>query len=72
MSLESGDLLFDGAEVRVAAVIPLDISVDSPVFCIQNFFDDEGVSVRVSLDVMEEPSGKGFGDVIAIDAGGGV
>ena len=46
--------------------------MDSPVFCVQNLLNDEGVSVGVSLDVTKEPGWKGLGDVVAVDAGGGV
>jgi hypothetical protein len=70
--LESGDLLFDGAEVRVAAIISLDVSMDSPVFTLLEFFNNERVGVGVSLDVSEEPGGKGFGNVVAVDARGGI
>ena len=70
--MESGDLLFDGAEVRVAAVIPLDVGMNSPVLTLLELFDNERVGVGVSLDVGEEPSGKGFGDVVIVDARGGV
>ena len=59
-------------EVRVAAIVSLDVSVDSPVFCVQDLFDDEGVSVGVGLDVTKEPSWKGFGDMIVVDAGGSI
>ena len=72
MGLEGSNLLFDRVEMRVATVIPLDVGVDAPVFCVQNLFDDEGISVGVGLDVMKEPGRKGFRDVIAVDAGGGV
>ena len=56
----------------VATVVPLNVSMDSPVFGIQDLFDDKGIGVGVGLDVTKEPSGKGFGDVIAIDARGSV
>ena len=72
MGLESGDLLFDGAEVRVAAIISLDVRVDPPVFGLLEFFNNEGVGIGVGLDVGKEPGRKGFGDVIIVDAGGGI
>ena len=72
MGLESGDLFLDGAEVRVAAIVSLDIGVDSPVFGLYELLNDEGVGIGVSLDVTKEPGGKGFGDVVVVDARGGV
>ena len=70
--MESGDLLFDGAEVGVAAIISLDVSMDPPVFTLLELFDNERVGVRVSLDVGKEPGGEGFGNVVIVDARGGV
>ena len=70
--MEGGDLLFDGAEVRVAAIISLDVGMDPPVFALLELLDNEGVSVGVSLDVGKEPGGEGFGNVVAVDARGGV
>ena len=58
--------------MRVAAIIPLDVSVDSPIFTLLELFDDEGVGIGVSLDVSKEPGGQGFGNVVIVDAGGGV
>ena len=72
MSLEGGDFFFDGAEMRVAAVIPLDVSVDSPVLTLLEFFDNEGIGIGVGLDVSEEPGREGFGDMIIVDARGGI
>ena len=70
--MESGDLFFDGTKVGVAAIVSLDIGMDSPVLRLYKLLDNEGVSVGVSLDVAEEPSGKGFGDVVVVDSRGGV
>ena len=70
--MESGDLFFDGAEVRVAAVISLDVSMDPPVFTLLEFLDNERVGVGVGLDVGKEPGGEGFGNVVIVNAGGGV
>ena len=70
--MESGDLLFDRVEVRVAAIVSLDVSMDPPVFTLLELFDDEGIGVGVSLDVGKEPGGKGLGDVVTVDARGGV
>ena len=72
MGLESGDLFFDGTEVRVAAIVSLDVGMDSPVFGLLELFDNEGVGVGVGLDVSKEPGRKGFGDVVVVDARGGV
>ena len=58
--------------MRVATVVLLDVGVDSPVFRIQDLFDDEGVGIGIGLDVMKEPGWKGFGDVIAVNVRGGV
>ena len=70
MGLEGSDLLFNEAEVRVAAVISLDIGMDSPVFGLLEFFDNKGVGVRVGLDVTKEPGRERFGDVVVVDARG--
>ena len=70
--MEGGDLLFDGAEVRVTAIVSLDVSVDSPIFALLEFFDNEGIGVGVSLDMGKEPGWKGFGDVVIVDARGGI
>ena len=70
--MKSGDLFFDGAEVRVAAIVSLDVGMDPPVFTLLKHFDDEGIGVGVSLDVGEEPGRKGFGDVVIVAARGGV
>ena len=59
-------------EVRVATVIPLDIGMDSPVFGLLEFFNDEGIGVGVGLDMAKEPGRKGVGDMVVIDAGGGI
>ena len=58
--------------MRVATVISLDVGVDSPVFTLLELFDDEGIGVGIGLDVTDELGGKGFGDVIVVDAGSGV
>ena len=70
--MESGNLFFDGTEVRVAAVIPLDIGMDSPVFGLLEFFDNEGVGVGIGLDVTKEPGGERLRDVVVVDARGGI
>jgi hypothetical protein len=72
LGLEGSDLLFDGAEMGVAAVIPLDVGVNSPVFGLDELLDKKRVGVGVSLDVTKEPGGKGLGDVVVVDARGGV
>ena len=72
MSLEGGDLLFDGAEMGVAAIIALDVRVDSPVFGLLEFFNNEGVGVGVGLDMGKEPGGEGFRDMVVINTGGGI
>ena len=72
MGLESGDLFFDRAEVRVAAIISLDVCVDPPVLGLLELFNNEGVGIGVGLDVGKEPGRKGFGDVIIVDARGGI
>ena len=56
----------------VAAVVSLDVSMDSPILTLLKLFNDEGVCVGIGLDVGEEPGRKGFGDVIVVDTGGGV
>ena len=58
--------------MRVAAVVSLDVSMDSPIFALLEFFNDEGIGIGVGLDVTEEPGRKGFGDVVVVDARGGV
>ena len=58
--------------MRVAAVILLDIGVDSPVFGLLELLDDKGISVGVSLDVTKEPGWERFGDMVAVDARGGI
>ena len=70
--MESGDLFFDGTEVGVAAIISLDVRMDSPVLALLELSNNERVCVGVGLDVSEEPGRKGFGDVIVVDTGGGV
>ena len=56
--------------MRVAAIVSLDISVDSPVLALLEFFDNEGVGVGVSLDVTKKPGWEGLGDVVVVDARG--
>ena len=70
--MESGDFFFDRAEVGVTPIVSLDVSMDSPILRIQNLFDDEGVGVGVSLDVAKEPGWQRLGDVITVDARGGI
>ena len=70
--MEGSDLFFNGAKMRVAAVISLDVSMDSPILGLLELFDDEGIGVRVGLDVTKEPGGERFRDVIVVDMGGGV
>ena len=70
--MEGGDFLFYGAEVRVAAIVSLDVGVNSPVLSLLEFFNDEGISVGVGLDVTEEPGWERFGDVVIVDARGGI
>ena len=72
MGLEGGNLLFDGAEVRVAAVIPLDVGMNSPVFGLLEFFNDKGVGIGVGLDMTEEPGWQRLWDVVVVDTRGGV
>ena len=45
LGLEHGYLLFNGEEMGVSTVIPLDICMNSPVVCSENFFDDERVGI---------------------------
>ena len=70
--MESSDFLFDGAEVRVTAIISLDVGVNSPILGLLELFNDEGIGVGVSLDMTKEPGWERLGDVIIVDAGGGV
>ena len=56
----------------VAAVIPLDVSMDSPILALLELSNDERVGVGIGLDMSEEPGRKGFGDVVIVDTGGGV
>ena len=56
----------------VAAVISLDVSVDPPVLTLLELLDNEGIGVGVSLDMGQEPGGKGFRDMVVVDAGGRV
>jgi hypothetical protein len=72
LGLKSGDLFLDGAEMGVAAVVSLDVGMDSPILALLKLFNDEGVCIGVGLDMGKEPSREGFGDVIAVNAGGGV
>ena len=58
--------------MRVAAVISLDIGMDPPVFGLLEFFDNEGVGVRIGLNVTKEPGRERLGDVVVVDARGGV
>ena len=58
--------------MRVATVIPLNVGMDSPVFCLLKFLDDERIGVGVSLDVTKEPGWQRFGDVVVVDVGGRV
>ena len=72
MGLEGSDLLFDGTELKVAAVISLDVGVDSPIFALLELFNDKGIGIGIGLDVAEEPDGKGFGDVVVVNTGSGI
>ena len=57
-------------EVGVTAVVSLDVGVDSPVLRLLELSNDEGVGVRISLDVVKEPGWKGFRDMVVVDTGG--
>ena len=72
LGLEHGYFLFNGEEVGVGAVIPLDVGVDSSVIGSKNLSDDKRIGVRMSLDISEEPGGKGVGDLVSIDVGGSI
>ena len=56
----------------VAAVISLDVGVDPPVLGLYELLNNEGIGVGVSLDMTEEPGGEGFGNVVVVNARGGV
>ena len=68
LGLEHGYLLFNGEEVSVSTVIPLDVCMDSPVISSEDLSDDEGVGVGASLNVSEEPGRKGVRNMVGIDA----
>ena len=70
--MESGDLLFDGTEVGVAAIVSLDIGMNSPVLGLLELLDNEGIGVGVGLNVIKEPGRERFGDMVVVDARGGV
>ena len=58
--------------MRVAAIISLDVGVYSPILRLLELSDNEGVIVGVSLDMLKEPGWQRVGDVVVVDAGGGV
>ena len=58
--------------MRVAAIIVLDVGVYSPIFRLLELSDDEGIGIGVSLDMLKEPGWQGFGDVVVVNAGGGI
>ena len=66
--LEHGYLLFNGEDVSVSTVIPLDVCMDSPVVSSEDLSDDEGVGVRASLNLSEEPGRKGVRNMVGINA----
>ena len=73
LGLEHGYFLFNGEEMGIGAVIPLDVCMDTPVVGCEDLLDNEGISVRAPLNVSKEPGREGVRNMVSrIDAGGSV